>query len=377
MNRQHFTRKPYILDTTLRDGEQTPGVVFSLEDKLAIATLLDRAGIQEVEIGTPAMGTSEISEMRIISSYGFKFNTLSWCRAIKSDIDNAARTGTNGVHISFPVSDVHLQTMGKSEKWVLKLLHELVPYAIGKFEYITIGAQDASRADSLFLKEFIHELLYFNTTRVRIADTIGIMNPFSTYELLYNLNHDYPALNFEFHGHNDLGMATANSLTAFKAGAVCIDTTINGLGERAGNTPLDEFVMAVELSLGIKVPVDTTIFTELSALVSQASGIPLPINKPVTGSGVLSHESGIHTNLLLKNRSTYQLISAASIGRQEEEFIFGKHSGSHAFMDFLERHNLYLTEDKRKELVNQLKHEAIRLKRNLTGSELLSLAKKS
>jgi homocitrate synthase NifV len=371
-----FAREPYIIDTTLRDGEQTPGVVFSLEDKLAIATLLDRIGIQEAEIGTPAMGTSEIDEMRIISSHGFRFNTLSWCRAIKSDIDNAVKAGTNGVHISFPISAVHLNAMGKSYKWLLKLIHELIPYAGDKFKFITIGAQDASRADSFFLKEFMYELLYFKIARVRIADTVGILNPFSTYELIYNLNHDFPAINFEFHGHNDLGMATANSLTAFKAGATYIDTTINGLGERAGNTPLDEFVMALELSLGIRVPVDTTLFTELSTLVSQVSGIVLPINKPITGSGVLSHESGIHTNLLLKNRSTYQLISAASIGRKEDEFVFGKHSGFHAFSAFLEKHSLYLSEGRCRELVSRIKLEAIRLKRNLTGRELLALVER-
>jgi homocitrate synthase NifV len=367
---------PLILDTTLRDGEQTPGVVFSLDDKLALAVLLDKAGIQEVEIGSPAMGNTEIADMREITGRGFGFKTLSWCRALKSDVDLAVKTGTDGIHISFPVSAIHLQSMGKSEKWVIRSLHELIPYANEKFEYVTVGMQDASRTDLRFLKECIHALLKYRVKRVRIADTVGILNPFSTFDMINNLHHDFSSAALEFHGHNDLGMATANSLAAYKGGADCINTTVNGLGERAGNTAMDEFVMAMQHSFGIRLPIRTELFNELASSAANASGIPVPVNKPVTGPGVFYHETGIHTNLLLKNRETYQIIPAASIGRKEDEFVFGKHSGVNAFRALLEKHNLYLPDNRCKELVNLIKIEAVRLKRSLTASELLAIVER-
>lgn len=366
---------PIILDTTLRDGEQTPGVVFTLHDKLELVALLEKAGVSDIEIGTPAMGDVEISDMREISSRRFGIRTISWCRALKSDIDLAVKTGTDGIHISFPVSAIHLNTMKKNQKWVIRSLHELIPYAAEKFDYITVGMQDASRSDLRFLKECIHALLNYNVKRVRIADTVGILNPFSTFDLISTLHHDFSSVDFEFHGHNDLGMATANSVAAYKAGAVCINTTVNGLGERAGNTAMDEFVMAMRHSLDIRMPIRTELFDDLASLTAKASGIPVPVNKPVTGRGVYFHESGIHTNMMLINRETYQIIPAASVGRQEEEFVFGKHSGTHAFIAFLEKHHLYLSEDRCKEQIRLLKREAMRLKRSLTAAELLALVK--
>jgi homocitrate synthase NifV len=367
----HFL--PLILDTTLRDGEQTPGVVFNLKDKLILAGLLDKAGIQEAEIGFPAIGNAEIEDMREIIGLGLKLRTISWCRAVKSDIDLAVKTGTHGVHMSFPASAIHLQSMGKSEKWVIRSLHELIPYAADRFKTVTIGIQDASRTDIRFLKEIIHELVNYTITRIRIADTVGILNPFNTFDLIGSLCHDFSSVNIEFHGHNDLGMATANSIAAYKAGAVCIDTTVNGLGERAGNTPMDEFVMAMQHSLGIRLPIHTELFSELASTAAIASGIPVPVNKPVTGSGVFQHESGIHTNLILKNLESYQIIPAASVGRKEEEFIFGKHCGVHALRAFIQKNNLSLAEENCEELVKQIKSEAIRLKRSLTIAELFAL----
>jgi homocitrate synthase NifV len=364
---------PLILDTTLRDGEQTPGVVFNLKDKLNIAALLDKAGIQEAEIGFPAIGNSEIEDMRKITGMGLNLKTLSWCRAMKSDVDLAVKTGTHGVHMSFPASAIHLHSMGKSEKWVIRSLHELIPYAADRFKTVTVGIQDASRTEIRFLKEILHELVNYDIKRIRIADTVGILNPFNTYDLIRSLCHDFSSVNIEFHGHNDLGMATANSLAAYKAGAVCIDTTVNGLGERAGNTAMDEFVMAVQYSLGIRLPIHTELFSELASIAAIASGIPLPVNKPVTGSRVYQHESGIHTNLMLKNMESYQIIPAASVGRKEDEFVFGKHCGVNALRAFIQKNNLSVAEDSCEDLVRQIKSEAMRLKRGLTMAEIFAL----
>ena len=364
---------PYLLDTTLRDGEQMPGVVFDQKEKLAILDLLTQIGIPEAEIGTPAMGNEAVADMQVINSQGFGLKTLAWCRALKDDVALADKSGTDGVHISFPVSSIHLEAMGKDEKWVLNQLHQIIPFAADKFETITIGAQDASRADYRFLKEFIGNLSLYDIERLRIADTVGLLNPFSTAELITRLRNDFPGISVEYHAHNDLGMATANALAAYIAGAICINTTVGGLGERAGNTAMEEFVMAIHLSLGITCPIRTELFSELSLLVSKASRVPIPVNKPVTGQGVFRHESGIHTNLLLKNRRTYQIISAASIGGIEEEFVFGKHSGVNALKAFMEKYRFRADDNLCNFLISKIRSESGRLKRNLTGKELIAL----
>jgi homocitrate synthase NifV len=364
-----------ILDTTLRDGEQTPGVVFSRQNKLTIAEMLDRTGVHEVELGTPAIGKEEMECMKIITAQGFNYETLAWCRAVKADLEKAILTGTQGLHISFPVSDMHLEAMGKTKGWVLRNIHELLPYALDQAEYVTVGAQDASRADIRFLREFMNGLAAFPVRRVRIADTVGILNPISTFDLIHTLHKDFPNIPLEFHGHNDLGMATANSLVACKAGATCLDATVNGLGERAGNAPLEELVMALKISSGIDVAMDTSKFIALSEYVSVASGIQLPSNKPVIGSKALVHESGVHTDLILKQRETFQIIPASWIGKKEEEFVYGKHSGFNACKDFLKRNKLYRSDEQCSSFVDMLKRKSIRLKRNLTVAEMLNMAR--
>src|ERR1035437_3411671 len=185
---KNMTSPLYLIDTTLRDGEQAPGVVFNLKEKLRIAELLDKALIPEVELVRPAMGKQEINDMKIITREGFKFKTLAWCRATKSDIDGAVKSGTNGINLSFPVSDIHHIAMGKDHKWVIRTLYEMYHYASSKFEYVAIGAQDASRADFLFLSDFIGEALLLGAARVRIADTVGILNPITTSRLFQKIS---------------------------------------------------------------------------------------------------------------------------------------------------------------------------------------------
>jgi len=364
---------PYFIDTTLRDGEQSPGVVFSLQEKIRIAALLNGAGIPEIEIGTPAMGETEIRDIRTICDMGFNFKTLSWCRATKNDIRSASRAGTNGVHISFPVSTLLMSTMGKNPAWVIQQVKELIDFATPMFGYVTIGAQDASRADASFLKEFVCASSAFGASRVRLADTVGILNPVSTAAMVSSVRSVERYLPLEIHAHNDLGMATANTLAAFMAGATCMSTTINGLGERAGNAAMEEVAMALELSVGISSTLRTESFSELSAYVAQVSNRPLSVSKPITGSIVLSHESGIHTRCLLKDRNTYQLIQAASIGGEEQEFVIGKHSGKSTILHFLEQAHLPVNDDVCAELVDKVKETAEELKRTLTKEELFTL----
>jgi homocitrate synthase NifV len=364
---------PYFIDTTLRDGEQSPGVVFSLQEKIRIAALLNGAGVPEIEIGMPAMGETEQNDIRTICEMGFDFKTLSWCRATKNDIRSARAAGTNGVHISFPVSTILMNAMGKNPAWVFQQLNELIDFASPMFDYVTIGAQDASRAESGFLKEFVCAARAFGASRVRLADTVGLLNPFSITEMVQSVRSVEKDLPLEIHVHNDLGMATANTLAAYLAGATCLSTTINGLGERAGNAAMEEVAMALELSLGISSGLRTESFSALSKYVAGVSNRPLSVSKPVTGSMVLSHESGIHTRCLMKDRSTYQIIQAASIGLEEQDFILGKHSGKSTILHFLEEAHLPITDDACSELLTNVKDTAEELKRTLSKEELYTL----
>lgn len=364
---------PYFIDTTLRDGEQAPGVVFSFSEKVRIAALLDGAGVPELEIGTPAMGEAEVDEIRSICRMGFGFKTLAWCRANKHDILCASRAETNGVHISFPVSPILMKAMGKDRNWVMSQLMELIEFASPMFDYVTIGAQDASRAEIDFLKEFVSTARAFGATRVRLADTVGILNPISTFEMVSAIRSVETEIALEIHAHNDLGMATANTLAAFMAGANCLSTTINGLGERAGNAPMEEVAMALELSAGIKSTLHNEKFHELSSFVAQASNRPMSTSKPVTGKSVLTHESGIHTNCLLKDRSTYQLISAASVGRKEDDFLIGKHSGKATLEHFLQMGNLPYNDKICSQLLYMVKNKSELLKRSISKEELYEL----
>ena len=364
---------PYFIDTTLRDGEQSPGVVFSLQEKIRIAALLNGAGVPEIEIGTPAMGETEIQDIRTLCAMGFDFKTLSWCRANRNDIRSAKSAGTNGVHISFPVSDILMKAMGKNKTWVFQQLKELIDFASPMFGYVTIGAQDASRAEAGFLKEFVCAAGAYGASRVRLADTVGLLNPMSITDMVKSVRSVEKVLPLEIHAHNDLGMATANTLAAFMAGATCLSTTINGLGERAGNAAMEEVAMAFELSAGVPSTLHTDHFAEMCAYVAGVSNRSISENKPITGSLVLSHESGIHTRCLLKNRNTYQLIQAASIGREEQEFVIGKHSGKSTIIHFLEEAHLPVYEEACTELVEIVKETADRLKRTLTKEELFNL----
>jgi homocitrate synthase NifV len=361
---------PILIDSTLRDGEQAPGVAFSLSEKINICQMLSDAGIPEIEIGTPAMGDREVEVIRVLGKKNFRFKTLAWCRAAKNDIDMAARSQTNGIHLSFPVSDILLQSMHKNKDWVRANICELMDYARPYFDYVTVGAQDASRADTAFLNEFISLAVSAGASRIRLADTVGMLNPLTTDRLIREVRAVHPSVSLEFHAHNDLGMATANSVVAFLAGADSISVTVNGLGERAGNAPLEEVAMAFELSCNIKSGLNTRLFAPLSAYVASVSNRPIHEAKPIMGSSALMHESGIHTNCILNNRKSYQIIEASKVGLVEQPFSFGKHSGCKSLVHFFARHNLPLNQELCDHLLAMVKQKAAELKRSITENEL-------
>jgi len=326
-----------IVDTTLRDGEQAPCVSFTLEDKVRIAGMLAEAGVDELEAGVPAMGQRIQEDIRELVRTGLSCRLTSWCRAKAKDIASARRCGTSGLHISFPVSEILLNSMERDESWVLKELERLLPMARWDFDRITVGAQDATRAAPAFLAIFLNLAAEMGAASVRIADTVGVSTPLSIYRLIRRLRRIRPGVPLEFHGHNDLGMATANTISAVIAGVSGVSVTINGLGERCGNAPLEEVVQGMNFVEGISTGMDTRHLMSICCYVAEASGRPIPSNKPVTGHDIFTHESGVHCAALIKDPLSYQPYLPETTGHGAGRFILGPHSGSRSIQYLLAR----------------------------------------
>ncbi len=361
---------PHIIDTTLRDGEQAPGVVFSLEDKLHIASLLDEAGVKELEIGTPIISSQEENNIKTIISQGFRFDATCWARATREDMAASLRTGATRINISFPASAIHLTSIGKDRKWMLNTMKSILTEAKERFDFVCVGAQDASRTNPEYLDEMVNHAISLGADRIRLADTVGVMNPLSVQELFGRYaSFDIP---FEFHAHNDLGMATANTIAAFSAGAAAASLTVNGLGERAGNAALEEVVAALTYSVGNSSGINLETCLRLSSLLEKVSGRQNSVSKPITGEKVFSHESGIHCKSLLADPMSYHPFNPKDIGK-ESSFILGKHSGVAALVSVLAEMGISLLDHQNKELLAAVKELSANRKNGVSKEEVFAL----
>ena len=364
-----------INDTTLRDGEQAAGVAFTLAEKTAIASLLDSMGVQEIEVGIPAMGKTEQETITAIGYLGLKADLIGWNRAVLSDITASLSCGLKRVHISIPVSQIQIEVkfQGQTQK-MLKQLRDTISFAKDNGLFVALGGEDSSRADANFLLEVIQAAQEWGISRFRFCDTVGILDPFTTYQKVYHLV-QFLSIPVEMHTHNDFGLATANSLAGIKAGATSVNTTVNGLGERAGNAALEEIVMALKQIYGIKLGIDTSRLKELSHLVVQASGGNLPPWKAIVGENAFAHESGIHTAGMLKNPLTYEPFAPEIVGGQRR-LLAGKHSGRHLLEEILASQGIFLAQEELRSLLETVRHFSTQVKRSLTSEELLNLVKK-
>jgi homocitrate synthase NifV len=289
----------------------------------------------------------------------------SWCRASTFDLEWAARAGASGVHIGFPVSPIHRKVMGRTLDGVLEDLNHLVTLARCHFDHVSVGAMDATRTEPDTLAAWLRVARVAGAHRVRIADTVGLATPSSVAALIRELSVIVPDMLLDFHGHNDLGMATANALTAAEHGAGALSVTVNGLGERAGNAATEEVAAALHFASPLTCRIRPEALAPVCAYVAQASGRPIRPDKPVTGRGVFDHESGIHGKAQLKHPLAFQPFTADAVGHTPGRLVLGSHSGTGMLTHLLDRAGIALTPDQTHDLLSMIRSRARRERRPL------------
>ena len=376
-NEVHNILKKYdvcVCDTTLRDGEQAAEIVFSNVEKYRIAQLLDEAGVQQIEAGIPAMGADEKRAVKHIAHMKLDASILGWNRANIDDINTSIDCDVDSVAISLSSSDIHIENkLKKSRGWVLEQIDKCVSHAKSHGLYISCNAEDASRADMDFLIQFAKTAKNAGADRLRYCDTIGREDPFTCAERVGRIIKEVK-IEVEMHTHNDFGMATANCIAGVKAGARFLSTTVLGIGERAGNTPLEEAVMACKHLFNKSTGIDPLKLRPLGEFVATASRRSIGVSKPFFGANCFAHEAGIHADGIIKDAKNYEPYDPSEVGL-ERRIVIGKHSGRNTIITDLSHRGISLSDQEAIDLLERVRKAAVKLHRSISSDELHSMYK--
>ncbi len=345
-----------IYDTTLRDGEQTPEVSFNADQKLDIAHSLDELGVPQIEAGFPQVSENELKSVKMIANENLDASIICLTRTKKSDIDCALDADVDGIITFMGLSDLHLKIkIKKSREEAYQMCMDAVDYGKDHGLFVAFSAEDATRTELPKLIDIYKQAEDHKADRVHIADTTGSINPQAMAYMVRNIKKEIN-LELALHCHNDFGMAVSNSIAGLLEGATAISTTVNGIGERAGNASLEELIMALKLLYNKDLGFNTPVIHELSQKVSEYSQIPIPSSKAIIGNNVFRHESGIHVDALLEDPLTYEPYLPEMIGTKRQ-IVLGKHSGKSAVAEKLNTLEIDVSEDKLLEIVNLVKQE--------------------
>lgn len=349
-----FPKDILIYDTTLRDGEQTPGVCLSPEDKIDIAKKLDELKIHQIEAGFPIVSKREAQTVKSIANEGLNASVICLTRAKKEDIDKALECDVDGIITFMGTSDIHLQHkmhIGRQE--AMEISMNAIEYAKDHGLYVAYSSEDATRTDLDFLKRIYKNAESYGADRVHIADTTGAITPQGIYFLVQEIR-KVTDVRIAMHCHNDFGFAVINSIYGLLAGGNCVSTTVNGIGERAGNASLEELVMALKILYSHDLGFKTKHIQSLSKLVEERTKVRVPENKPIVGKNVFRHESGIHVDAVIEEPLTYEPFLPELVG-QKRQLVLGKHSGCRAVKAKLDECGYEVTKDQLCKIVEKVK----------------------
>ena len=345
-----------VFDTTLRDGEQTPGVSFPLKYKIQIARQLDKLGVDVIEAGFPSASKGEFEAVKEIANLGLNSKICGLARLVREDIDKAIQADVDMVHIFISTSEIQIKhTIKKSREEIVQLAVKWVEYIKDHGVECMFSAMDATRTDVDYLKKIYKAVEDAGVDVVNVPDTVGVATPFRFYELIKSLR-ETVSVPMDVHCHNDFGLAVANSIAAVKAGADGVQVTVNGIGERAGNASLAETVMALMALEGYKTNIRTEYLVETARLIERLSGIKLPPNTPIVGENAFSHESGIHAHGVLSEASTFEpgVVTPEMVGHRRK-IIVGKHAGRHQIKKLLEDAGYFVDEQTLTKITEKVK----------------------
>ncbi|MDR3425635.1 MAG: 2-isopropylmalate synthase [Alphaproteobacteria bacterium] len=380
VNNGNPSNRVIIFDTTLRDGEQSPGATMSLKEKIAVASLLDSMGVDVIEAGFAASSLGDAECIAAVGKAVKRTRVCSLARAIKADIEAAAKALEKverpRIHTFVSTSPIHLEhQMRKSEAQVLDIIDETVRFARSFCDDVEWSAMDATRTGIAYLSKAVDAAVRAGASTINIPDTVGYAIPEEYQALIAALVAQFPSVCFSVHCHDDLGLAAANSLAGVKAGARQIECTINGIGERAGNAPLEEVVMALKTRadfFGCETGIDTRRIYPTSRFVASTTGFFVQKNKAIVGANAFAHESGIHQDGMLKNRDTYEIMKPSAVGITQSQIVMGKHSGRAALKNKIAEWQIDLDEESFLRCFEAFKALCDR-KKNVTEEDLLTL----